>query len=115
LALGSADDALLLLGSLEEDDLLGPDDLLQGDGGCGHDDSDKTDQSILSVLLETHRDSVDDDISISSNSGSSISSSSSSGDTGHRLVKSAFKSAVHDTPRSPRASRSKRSRISPRA
>jgi len=117
LALGSADDALLLLGSLEEDDLLGPDDLLQGDGGCGHDDSDKTDQSILSVLLETHRESVDDDISISSNSGSSISSSSSSssGDTGGRLVKSAFKSAVHDTPRSPRASRSKRSRISPRA
>jgi hypothetical protein len=118
LALGSADDALLLLGSLEEDDLLGPDDLLQGDEACGHDDSDKTDQSILSVLLETHRDSADDDdSSISSNSDSSISSSSSSssGDTGGRLVKNAFKSVVHDTPRSPRASRSKRSRISPRA
>jgi hypothetical protein len=105
LALGSVDDALLLLGSLDEDELLGPSGDLLHDGGG----NDETEQSILSVLLDTYRDNCDDD-----SSGSSSSISSSSGNNGGVLVKSAS-TTVHDTPRSPRAGRSKRSRFSPRA
>ena len=108
LALGSVDDALLLLGSLDEDELLGPSgDLLYGGGG-----NDETEQSILSVLLDTYRGNYDDDSSGSSGSSSSISSSSDiNGNNGGGLVKSAS-TTVHDTPRSPRC---KRSRFSPRA